>query len=86
MSPCHPTTALIAGKAIIFLTDGKPGWASPKRILQLIADRNAELGNEVMILTYAFGKGRTKRHARVSVIDMCLVCIVASMTSIDLTE
>ena len=62
MSPCHPTTALLAGKAIIFLTDGRPGWASPKRILQLIADRNAELGNEVMILTYAFGKGRTTRH------------------------
>ncbi|KAI0212439.1 hypothetical protein LSAT2_002639 [Lamellibrachia satsuma] len=43
-------------KAIIFLTDGKPVWASAERILQLIADQNAQLDNEVMILTYAFGE------------------------------
>ena len=52
---------LCVGKAIIFLTDGKPGWASPDRILRLIADQNAQLGNEVMILTYAVGKGK---HAK----------------------
>ena len=52
---------LLVGKAIIFLTDGKPVWASSERILQLIADQNAQLDNEVMILTYAFGEGKEAR-------------------------
>ena len=42
-------------RVILFLTDGAPSDEETKLIFQTIRDRNFELNNSVIILTYGFG-------------------------------
>ncbi|KAL9960898.1 hypothetical protein ACROYT_G034406 [Oculina patagonica] len=43
-------------RVILFLTDGEPSDPNNKVIFETIRDRNFELNNTVIILTYGFGK------------------------------
>ena len=42
-------------RVILFLTDGKPSDRDKKQIFETIRDKNLELNNSVIILTYGFG-------------------------------
>ncbi len=42
-------------RVILFLTDGEPSDPNNKVIFETIRDRNFELNNTVIILTYGFG-------------------------------
>ena len=46
-----------SAKAILFLTDGLPNGET-NAILEKLAKLNAELNNEVVILTFGVGEGR----------------------------
>ena len=43
-------------RVILFLTDGEPSDPKRKLIFETIRDRNFELNNSVIILTYGFGR------------------------------
>ena len=42
-------------RVILFLTDGAPSDARKEQIFHTIRDKNSELNNSVIILTYGFG-------------------------------
>ena len=42
-------------RVILFLTDGKPSDIKKDSIFRIIRDKNVELNNSVIILTYGFG-------------------------------
>ena len=55
---CHfPSIICFPAKAILFLTDGEPNGEN-NVILEKLAKLNAQLNNEVIILTFGVGEGR----------------------------